>query len=96
VAQRDGGEEVVDLAVNVSPLEGDLRRATKEEIEDRLPGVTVESGPAAEPLSPGEGRTELAPALALALGGLVLLESLVAWLFGHHGRGEAPATGGAS
>ena len=37
---------------------------------------------------------ELAPILAMLLAALVLLESFVAWVFGHHGRREAEAKGG--
>jgi hypothetical protein len=97
VARRDGETEVVRVAVNVHPAEGDLRRAEREEVESRLPGVEVVRGRATIARSTGEGRVELSYAVALALGGLLLLESLVAWRFGHHDRnGKGPESGGST
>jgi hypothetical protein len=85
VSRRTGDDEIVRIAVNVEPDEGDLRRAEPEDVEAALPGVTVTRGSPEEILR-GEGRFELAAAVGLLLAALVFLESFVAWLFGHHAR----------
>jgi hypothetical protein len=96
VALRTGETEEVRYAVNVEPEEGDLRRADPGAIESRLPGVRIVRDIDDAAAGEGGGRSELAPALALLLAGLLLVESFVAWLFGHHGRDGSPEVGGAS
>ncbi|MDA1073937.1 MAG: VWA domain-containing protein [Proteobacteria bacterium] len=81
------------LAVNVDPLEMDLRRASPELLEKWSAALAnraswaSESVSAARPTDPAQTRTPLGPWLLLALAALVIIELLVA----NGGRSAQPS-----
>ena len=77
-------------AVNVDTVESDLTKLSEKQLrDDVLAGVPFEiqatwSHTEAAPLSPISRRSQLAVVLLYAVFGLLLLESFLAWRFGHH------------
>ena len=79
-------------AVNVDTVESDLTKLAEEQLRvDVLGGVPVEiqttwSHSQAAPISPLARRGQLAVALLYTVFALLLLESFLAWRFGHHAQ----------
>ncbi|MBN2296295.1 MAG: BatA domain-containing protein [Pirellulales bacterium] len=84
----DGGSR--DYAVNIDTVESDLTKLTEEQLRnDVLAGVPIEiettwSHGETETLGPIARRGRLAVTLLYTVFGLLLLESYLAWRFGHH------------
>jgi len=82
------------FAVNVQPDEGDLRRANVRKLADAVPGASVESTDqdAAFDLEESD-RSEFWRTLIYVLVAAALLETLLAWRFGHHKKNKIAAEG---
>jgi hypothetical protein len=80
--------------VNVDPAEGDLRRAELARVAQGLPGARVERAGEDAALAGGDDdRTEFWRTLIVLLIACAALETVLAWRFGHHGRGRAAPEG---
>jgi len=84
------GEEptVLRYAANVDPAESDLARPRTDEVSKRLGGVTVISRAEASEIRGSESRVEIWPTIAFLILGLMMLESILGYVFGHHVRTE--------
>lgn len=86
--QRGGGAETRPVSVNLEPAESDLRSMRPGDFDAPLAGIPHEFlGAGAALADPsGETRRELWPALLATLIAVLMLEQLLAWLFGRPGH----------
>ncbi|MFB3065695.1 MAG: BatA domain-containing protein [Planctomycetota bacterium] len=90
-----GGDPVaLPYAVNVDPTEGDLRRADPRRIAAAIPGARYSGAEEAALLAAGsDDRTEFWRLLLYVLAAFALLETFLAWRFGHHHTGRLETAG---
>ncbi len=81
----EGEELTLPFARNVEPGEGDLARLDPRRLADALPGARLERAGAGALLDGGaEDRSEFWRTLLLLLLACAVLETFLAWRFGHH------------
>jgi hypothetical protein len=80
-------------AVNVDPAEGDLRRAELTRVTQGLPGARLERAGDDVALAGEDDKTEFWRTLVILLVACAALETVLAWRFGHHGRGRIEPEG---
>ena len=85
-------EESFDVAVNVNPVEGDLRRVLPNELRASFPDANLHFAGDVEgvvPRSAAAGEDEMSRSLLGAVVAILFLELLLAWRFGRRRRAAA-------
>jgi len=88
LSEMSGGQALEQVAVNVDPLESDLRRADRTSLVSSMAGLPIEyvSGDSLSGGGEVQARQELWPVLIIALLVVLMSEQALAWWFGSDRR----------